>query len=79
MKCWLCEFFIENSYLNLYKIKTLKIILICIFFGMIGLLFQSLWYDSQERKFYNIQIPKGEYYQKPIEFLSYNQIDGWDR
>ncbi|AFM04664.1 hypothetical protein Fleli_2289 [Bernardetia litoralis DSM 6794] len=46
---------------------------------MIGLLFQSLWYDSQERKFYNIQIPKGEYYQKPIEFLSYNQIDGWDR
>ena len=59
--------------------KILKIILISV--GLlvliaIGLFFGSISYQSwQDSKFYNIEIPKGENYQKPIEYLSNQQID----
>lgn len=59
--------------------KILKIILISV--GLlvllaIGLFFGSIWnYSWQDSKFYNIEIPERENYQKPIEYLSNQQID----
>ena len=41
-----------------------------------GLFFGSIWYDSwQDCKFYNIEIPEGENYQKPTEYLNNKQVD----
>jgi len=42
----------------------------------IGLLFGSIWYYSwQDSKFYDIEIPEGENYQKPVEYLNSKQTD----
>jgi hypothetical protein len=57
------------------KMRTLKIILISISL-LIGLFFSLIWYYSwQDIIFYNIEIGKGENYQKPIEHLNYVQVD----
>jgi hypothetical protein len=59
--------------------KILKIILISL--GLlvlvaIGLFFGSIWYYSwQDSKFYDIEIPEGENYQKPTEYLNNKQLD----
>ena len=59
--------------------KILKIILISV--GLlvllaIGLFFGSIWYYSwQDSKFYNIEIPEGENYQKPTEYLNNKEVD----
>jgi hypothetical protein len=59
--------------------KILKIILLSV--GLlvllaIGLLFGSIWYYSwQDSKFYDIEIPEGENYQKPTEYLTNQQVD----
>jgi hypothetical protein len=59
--------------------KILKIILISIGILVllaIGLFFGSIWYYSwQDSKFYNIEIPQSEKYQKPTEYLNSSQID----
>jgi len=42
----------------------------------IGLFFGSIWYYSwQDSKFYDIEIPEGENYQKPTEYLNNKQLD----
>ena len=42
----------------------------------IGLFFGSIWYYSwQDSKFYDIEIPEGENYQKSTEYLTNQQID----
>lgn len=59
--------------------KILKIILISV--GLlvllaIGLFYGSIWYYSwQDSKFYNIEIPEGQKYQKPTEYLNNKQVD----
>jgi|SRR5690554_1672676 len=59
--------------------KILRIILISL--GLlvllaIGLFFGSIWYYSwQDSKFYDIEIPDGENYQKPTEYLNNKQLD----
>lgn len=42
----------------------------------IGLFFGSIWYYSwQDSKFYSIEIPESENYQKPTEYLNSKQLD----
>jgi hypothetical protein len=59
--------------------KIVKIILIS--FGLLlltffGLYFGSNWYYSyQDRKFYDLEIPEGSDFHKPIEYLTLSQID----
>ena len=59
--------------------KILKIILISVgllVLLVIGLFFGSIWYYSwQDSKFYDIEIPEGENYQKPTEYLNNKQLD----
>ncbi len=59
--------------------KILKIILISLgllFLLVIGLFFGSiLYYSWQDSKFYDIEIPEGEDYQKPTEYLNNKQLD----
>ncbi len=59
--------------------KILKIILISaglLVLLNIGLFFGSIWYYSwRDSKFYNIEIPDGEDYEKPIEYLDNKELN----
>ena len=59
--------------------KIIKISLICfglLFLIAVGFLLGSNWYyQAQESKFYNIELPKGHDLKKTIDFLNYAQID----
>ena len=60
--------------MKILKILLISVVLLVIL--VVGLFFGSIWYYSwQDSKFYNIEIPEGENYEKPTEYLNHAQID----